>query len=106
MTVAPDEVTDEEREILQSGKLAEELLAHRAWKAYEEGMSIVRANVQVRANGRGDTDFEKGTLEGLNLALRLPSDTLETRNELLRDFALRGMDEEGKPISQKKVSAP
>lgn len=97
----PSQLSEEELLALRLGKLARDLVAHPCWEAFSAGVRDVQTFYTVRALAKGETEFEKGAVFGLSLVLRLPHDTIETRDEVLA--AHRDYEEEvGLSVSPKE----
>lgn len=90
-----------EREILESGNKAKELLEHPAWKAFSWALerqidawtksalrSITSSDDALRKN------YEIGTINGLRLALSAPADTVAAADEVRARLAQEDEDDE------------
>jgi hypothetical protein len=91
-------LSDEERDFVRLGALAEELKKHDGWSAYVRAVAMLRESYVPRALARGDSDYEKGAVFAMDLVLTCLDATIERRKELLeRERALGGDSDEAAP---------
>lgn len=76
-------LSDEERDIVEAGRLAKKLIEYPEWKMFTGAIEKLRENFTTQALQRGDKEYEKGAVFAINLVLSAPTDTITAREELL-----------------------
>lgn len=76
-------LTEAERATVAAGHKMERLLASADFQAWMTALEEYIAGWQVLALAKGETEFEKGTVNGLHLARSVANDTVEEMKRLL-----------------------
>jgi len=95
-------LTEQEREVIDGGHKAERLLENADFQAFLEALRVKEREFVGKALLPGSTEFEKGVVLGLRLALGTVESTIEDMKEIaLREEQTQaraeslGLDSEG-----------
>lgn len=75
--------TEDDDKTVKFGRLLEELIKHPAWTSYDIAIQDLQESRTRLAMQVGDTDYHKGAVYGLGLALLAPKVTIEHMKEIL-----------------------